>query len=120
MRRFLIALASALLMAVHVPIASAENVLKVVMSSDVKELDPVWSGAYIVRDFGYMIYDTLFAMDENFHVKPQMVDTWKTSEDGKTWTFTLRAGLEWHDGNPVTSADCIASLKRWAARDSIG
>jgi peptide/nickel transport system substrate-binding protein len=120
MRRFLIALAGALIATAFAPIASAESVLKVVMHSDVKELDPIWSGAYITRNFGYMIYDTLFAMDENFQVKPQMVESWKTSDDGKVWTFTLRAGLEWHDGNPVTSADCIASLKRWSARDSIG
>ncbi len=120
MRRFLFALIAALAAVASAPIASAENVLKVVMHSDLKEFDPIWSGSYIVRNYGYMVYDTLFAMDEKFQVKPQMVDTWKTSDDGLTWTFTLRPGLEWHDGTPVTSADCIASLKRWAARDSMG
>ena len=67
-----------------------------------------------------MIYDTLFAIDEKFQVKPQMVDTWKTSDDGLTWTFKLRDGLEWHDGQPVTAEDCVASLKRWSARDLNG
>ena len=90
------------------------------MHSDVKMLDPVWSGAYITRNHGYMIYDTLFAIDEKLQVKPQMVDSWTTSDDGLTWTFKLRDGLEWHDGTPVTSEDCVASLKRWAARDSMG
>src|SRR5690606_3539489 len=51
---------------------------------------------------------------------PQMVDKWSLSDDKKTWTFTLRDGLEWHDGKPVTSEDCIASLKRWGARDIMG
>jgi len=90
------------------------------MQSDVKIIDPIWSGAYITRGYGYMIYDTLFSMDAKFQVKPQMVDTWSTSDDGLTWTFKLRDGLEWHDGTPVTAEDCIASLKRWSARDSMG
>ncbi|MFI5002759.1 MAG: ABC transporter substrate-binding protein [Reyranellales bacterium] len=120
MRRFLVASAVALATAFAAPIASAETVLKVVMHADVKALDPVWSGAYITRNHGYMIYDTLFAIDEKFQVKPQMVDSWTTSSDGLTWTFKLRDGLEWHDGTAVTAEDCIASLKRWAARDSMG
>src|SRR5476649_1550521 len=101
-------------------VASAETVMKAVMESDVKILDPIWSGAYITRNYGYMVYDTLFSIDAKFEVKPQMVDTWKTSDDGLVWTFTLRDGLEWHDGKPVTAEDCVASLKRWSAKDSMG
>ncbi|HEY4167790.1 MAG TPA: ABC transporter substrate-binding protein [Reyranella sp.] len=118
MRRLLLA-AAALAALFAAPLASAQT-LKAVMESDVKVLDPIWSGAYITRNYGYMVYDTLFSMDEKFEVKPQMVDTWKTSDDGLTWTFTLRDGLEWHDGKPVTAEDCVASLKRWSARDSMG
>jgi peptide/nickel transport system substrate-binding protein len=94
--------------------------LKVVMHSDLKILDPIWTTAYIQRNHGYMVWDTLFAMDEKFEVKPQMVDKYDVSADQLTWTFTLRDGLEWHDGKPVTSEDCIASIKRWAAKDSMG
>ncbi|SEO26462.1 peptide/nickel transport system substrate-binding protein [Rhodospirillales bacterium URHD0017] len=119
MRRFLLASVTALAVVSAAPFASAQT-LKVVMHSDLKVLDPIWSGAYIVRNHGYMLYDTLFAMDEQFQIKPQMVDTWRTSDDGLTWTFKLRDGLEWHDGTPVTAEDCIASLKRWAVRDSMG
>ena len=118
MRRLLLA-AAAVAALFAAPFASAQT-LKAVMESDVKVLDPIWSGAYITRNYGYMVYDTLFSMDENFQVKPQMVDTWKTSDDGLTWTFTLRDGLEWHDGKPVTAEDCVASLKRWSARDAMG
>ena len=85
------------------------------MHSDVKILDPIWTTAYIQRNHGYMVWDTLFAMDEKFEVKPQMVDKYDVSADKLTWTFTLRDGLEWHDGKPVTAEDCIASIKRWAA-----
>ena len=94
--------------------------IKAVMHSDVKILDPIWTTAYIQRNFGYMVWDTLFAMDEKFDVKPQMVDKYDVSADNLTWTFTLRDGLVWSDGKPVTSDDCIASIKRWAARDSMG
>ena len=100
--------------------AQSLKTLRVVMHSDVKVLDPVWSGAYIVRNHAYLIYDTLFALDDKFQIKPQMVDTWSASEDRKTWTFTLREGLEWHDGKPVTADDCVASIRRWGARDPMG
>ena len=118
MRRFLLASIAALTAGLSAPLSA--QTLKVVMHSDLKVLDPIWSGAYIVRNHGYMLYDTLFAMDEQFQIKPQMVDTWSVSDDGLTWTFKLRDGLEWHDGTPVTAEDCIASLKRWAVRDSMG
>jgi peptide/nickel transport system substrate-binding protein len=119
MRRLLLASVAALAAVVTAPFAVAQT-FKVVMHSDVKALDPIWSGAYITRNHGYMLWDTLFAMDEHLQVKPQMVDKWEQSADGLTWTFTLRDGLEFHDGAPVTSDDVIASLKRWAQRDSMG
>ena len=86
-----------------------ESVLKIIPHADLKNLDPIWTTAYISRNHGYMIYDTLFAMDESFTPQPQMVDTWTQSDDGMNWSFTLRDGLSWHDGSPVTAADCVAS-----------
>jgi peptide/nickel transport system substrate-binding protein len=100
--------------------ALAETTLRVVKSGNLTILDPIWTTAYVTRDHGYLIYDTLFAADENNQVKPQMVDTWKVSDDKLVWTFTLRDGLEWHDGKPVTGEDCVASIKRWMARDTMG
>jgi peptide/nickel transport system substrate-binding protein len=98
----------------------AQTTLRAVMHSDLKILDPIWTTAYIVRNHGYMIYDTLLAQDEKADIKPQMVEKYETSADNKTYTFTLREGLLWHDGKPVTSEDCIASIKRWAVKDSLG
>jgi peptide/nickel transport system substrate-binding protein len=100
--------------------ASAETVLKVVPHADLKNIDPIWTTAYITRNHGYMVYDTLFALDENLEVRPQMVDRWEVSDDGLVWTFTLRDGLMWHDGTAVTAADCVASIRRWGARDGMG
>src|SRR2546426_9537193 len=100
--------------------AEAQNTLRVVMHSDLKIVDPIWTTAYIVRNHGYMIYDTLFAMDAKGEIKPQMVDRYDVSADKLTYTMTLRDGLLWHDGKPVTAEDCVASIKRWAAKDSMG
>jgi len=94
--------------------------LKMVAHSDLKVLDPIWTTAFITRNHGYLVYDTLFARDEELRIRPQMVDKYETSSDKLTWTFTLRDGLEWHDGQPVTSEDCVASLKRWGVRDALG
>ncbi|PYO47460.1 MAG: ABC transporter substrate-binding protein [Candidatus Rokuibacteriota bacterium] len=100
--------------------AAAETTLRVVLHSDLKIVDPIWTTAYIVRNHGYMIYDTLFAMDAKGEIKPQMVDKYEVSKDQLTYTLTLRDGLSWHDGKPVTTEDCVASIKRWSAKDSMG
>ena len=94
--------------------------LKVVAHADLKILDPTFTTAYISRNFGYMVYDTLFAQDANGKPQPQMVEKYTASKDGKQWSFTLRPGLKFSDGSAVTSADAVASLQRWAARDSLG
>ena len=118
-RRLLCAAAAAATFA-FAGVAHAETVLKVSLHSDLKIVDPIWTTALITAHHGNMIYDTLFSLDEKLQVKPQMVDKWDVSADKLTWTFTLRDGLEWHDGKPVTAEDCVASLKRWAAKDSMG
>ncbi|MBC8719399.1 MULTISPECIES: ABC transporter substrate-binding protein [Brucella/Ochrobactrum group] len=99
--------------------AAAETTLTAVMHSDLRMLDPVITTAHITRDHAYMIYDVLVAVDENFKPQPQMAE-WTVSDDGKTYTFTLRDGLKFHDGAPVTAADAVASLERWAKRDTGG
>jgi peptide/nickel transport system substrate-binding protein len=93
--------------------------LSVVMHSDLRVIDPIYTTAYIARDHGYMVYDTLLATDSHQQIRPQMAD-WKISDDKLTYTFTLRDGLKWHDGQPVTAEDCVLSMKRWSARDAMG
>lgn len=102
------------------PPAGAQDTLRVVMHSDLKIVDPIWTTAYISRNYGYMVYDTLFALDEQLQVQPQMVDSYEISDDNLTYTFTLRDGLLWHDGAPVTAEDAIASIERWGEKDSMG
>jgi peptide/nickel transport system substrate-binding protein len=98
---------------------AAGKTVTAVMHSDLRIIDPLFTTAYITRDHGYMVYDTLLATDSNFKIQPQMAD-WKVSDDKLTYTFTLRDGLKWHDGAPVTAEDCVASLKRWGKVDNMG
>ena len=114
-----LSLATALLAPTGVALAQAKT-LKVVPHANLTVLDPVWTTAFITRNHGYMMYDTLFGTDLQGNVKPQMVDTWNVSKDNLLWTFTLRDGLEFHDGKAVNSEDVVASLKRWGSRDSFG
>lgn len=100
--------------------AGAETTVRAVMLGDLKITDPIWTTNYQTRNHGYMIYDTLFALDEHGEIKPQMVDRFTVSDDKLTYKLVLRNGLLWHDGRPVEAADCIASIKRWAARDPVG
>lgn len=112
--------AAAVALAASTVTAPAQTTIKAVMHSDLKIVDPIWTTAYITRNHGYMIYDTLFAMDEKGGIKPQMVEKFDESPDKLTYTLTLRDGLAWHDGQPVTAEDCIASIKRWGAKDALG
>src|SRR5437762_12571158 len=114
----LLALASTL--GSPVALAQGQKVLKFIPQADLRILDPITTTAYITRNHRYMISATLFATDAKFQVQPQMVDKYDLSSDQLTYTFTLRDGLKFHDGAPVRSADCIASIERWAKRDALG
>src|SRR5229473_4463342 len=120
MRRTLAAIAAGAALAAAGPVLAQTKVLRFVQNGNLTILDPIWTTAYVTRNHGYMVYDTLFAIDENNVVKPQMVDKYEVSPDKMLWTFTLRDGLEWHDGKPVTAADCVPSVIRWMGRDPMG
>ncbi|TAK44125.1 MAG: ABC transporter substrate-binding protein, partial [Betaproteobacteria bacterium] len=120
-RLALAAISASVALAALVPLeAAAQKTIKFIPEADLRSLDPIWTTAYITRNHGYMVYDTLFATDAKFQIRPQMVDKYELSADKLTWTFTLRDGLKFHDGQPVRSADCIASIQRWAKRDVLG
>ncbi|EHM01305.1 ABC transporter, substrate-binding protein, family 5 [Acetobacteraceae bacterium AT-5844] len=99
---------------------AAQRVLRVVPHADLRNLDPVAASIVITRMHGLMIYETLFAWDSQLNPQPQMVDRFDQSADGLSWTFHLRDGLRFHDGQPVTTRDVIPSLNRWMARDTLG
>ncbi len=118
-RRFLAA-SVATLAAPALARAQAGNVLKFIPQSDVTVLDPIWTTAYVTRNHGYMIFDTLFGTDGTFKPSPQMAAGMTTDNDGKLVRITLREGLKFHDNAPVLARDCVASIQRWAKRDTFG
>ncbi len=102
------------------PQPRAETVIRSVPLLDVKILDPYTNSNYGTRNHGHMIYETLFAWDSHQQPKPDMVGDYSISADKLTYHFTLRPGLKWQDGPPVTTADVIASLERWEQKDALG
>jgi peptide/nickel transport system substrate-binding protein len=101
-------------------VAQDKKTLRFIPHSGLRVTDPIITTAFMSRNHGYMIYDTLFGVDDKMQVKPQMVEKYEISGDKLTYTFTLRDGLKFHDGAPVTSADVLQSLKRWGERDTMG
>src|SRR5215469_9089544 len=101
-------------------LAAENKTLRFIVRTDLRVLDPIWTTAYVSRNHGYMIFDTLFALDSKFKPQPQMVGDYSVSPDRLVWRFALRDGLKFHDGQPVRGADCVTSLKRWMARDALG
>lgn len=89
-----------------------------VMQGGLSAFDPYYTTANVTWNHAFAIYDTLFALDSKLTPQPQMVGQWGVSDGKKTYTFKLRDGLIWHDGTPVTAADCVASIRRWGQRKS--
>ena len=94
--------------------AASATTLRFIPQVDLSFLDPHWTTAYVTRNHGTMVFDTLYGTDANFQAQPQMVAGHTVENDGKLWTLTLRPGLMWHDGTPVLARDCAASIRRWA------
>jgi peptide/nickel transport system substrate-binding protein len=99
---------------------AAARILRFVPQSDLANFDPIWGTQYVVRNASAMVWDTLYGVDENLQPQRQMVESEEVSADGLTWTFKLRPGLKFHDGEKVLAKDVVASLNRWAARDQMG
>jgi peptide/nickel transport system substrate-binding protein len=100
--------------------AQSQTTLRFIPQIDLAFLDPHWTTAFVTRNHGYMVFDTLYGTDRNYKAAPQMVQGHTVENDGKLWNLTLRDGLMWHDGTKVLARDCAASIKRWAKRDAFG
>ena len=99
---------------------AGSRILKFIPQADLTVLDPIWTTAYVTRNHGLAVFDTLYGVDARFEAKPQMVSGHTVEQDGKLWTLTLRPGLKFHDGTPVLARDCVASIERWGKRDAMG
>ncbi|HWK45221.1 MAG TPA: ABC transporter substrate-binding protein [Stellaceae bacterium] len=104
----------------RISFAQNTRVLRFVPQANLSSLDAVAGTQYVVRNASLLVWDTLYGIDSKLVPQPQMCEGHEASADAKTWTFKLRPGLKWHDGEAVTSRDVVASLNRWMVRDTMG
>ena len=91
-----------------------------VPSTDLTVLDPVFTTAAITACHALQVFDTLFGLDAQYQPQLQMLDRLTLSDNKLQWTLTLRPELRFHDGQPVTAQDVVASLKRFGKRNPLG
>ena len=101
-------------------VAQPANVLRFVPQANLANPDPIWTTATVATNHGYMVWDTLYGIDDALVAHPQMCAGETVSDDKLTWDFTLRDGLRFHDGAPVRAIDCTTSINRWAQRNPFG
>jgi peptide/nickel transport system substrate-binding protein len=93
---------------------AAARTLRFVPQANLANFDPIWGTQYVVRNAAALVWDTLYGIDAALQPQRQMVEAEEVSDDGLIWTFRLRPGLKFHDGEPVLSKDVVASLARWS------
>jgi peptide/nickel transport system substrate-binding protein len=99
---------------------ASARALRFVPNADLANFDPIWNIQAMARNAGLLVWDTLYGVDAKLQPQRQMVEAEEVSPDGLTWTFRLRPGLKFHDGEPVLAKDAVASISRWSARDVMG
>lgn len=112
--------ASATLARPALALQDGARTLRFVPQANLTSLDPVWTTAAVTRNFGLLVYDTLYGIDSSLTPRPQMAEGHRVEDDGKRWVIRLREGLRFHDGTPVLARDCAASVARWMKRDPLG
>jgi peptide/nickel transport system substrate-binding protein len=96
------------------------RLMRFMPQANLTSLDPIWTTAAVTVNHAYYVFDTLYGLDNDLQVRPQMAEGHTVSDDGLVWQIRLREGLRWHDGEPVLARDCSASLERWSKRDTFG
>ncbi len=120
MKRRTVLAATALLALPKVGRAASATTLRFAPYADLALLDPIITTNYVTRCHAQIVFDQLYGLDEQLRPQPQMVQGHVVEADGLLWRLTLREGLWFHDGTPVLARDVVASLRRWAPRDSFG
>ncbi len=100
--------------------SAAPVILRMVPHANLTSIDPIWTTANITRNHAFMVYDTLYGLDDSLRPQPQMAAGHTIEDDGRSVTITLREGLAFHDGEKVRATDAVASLRRWMKRNPFG
>ncbi len=101
-------------------IAQKPSLLRFVPQANLANPDPIWTTATVAANHGYMVWDTIYGIDNALSPQPQMAAGHQVSDDDRTWTITLRDGLLFHDNQPVRAIDCTTSITRWWTKDPFG
>ncbi len=122
-RHFLKTAAATLALGNGAPVApavcqrAAAGMLRFIPHHGLASMDPIWSNAHGTRNAAALVWDTLYGLDAELKPRRQMIEYEAVSDDHLAWTFRLREGLRFHNGEPVLATDAVASINRWAARD---
>ncbi len=111
----LLALASAV-----PPPALAGGTLRYATVGEPPSLDQQVVTSDLATTIAHHIFEGLYTFDANYEPQPLLASGEEVSADGKTITIHLRDGVQFHDGQAMTSADVVASLKRWGEHGSRG
>ncbi|WP_329009547.1 ABC transporter substrate-binding protein [Micromonospora rifamycinica] len=91
---------------------AAGGTLTAAIGGEPDQLDPHKTSAYHSFEVLENVYDTLVEPDADLTMGPALATGWTTSSDQLTWTFTLREGVTFSDGSPLTSEDVVYSYQR--------
>ena len=101
-----------LLMAVLPALASGQSVLRRGTAADSPSLDPTIAAGSLSAPIFTDLFEGLLTKTADLKLEPGSAESWTISEDGKTYTFRLRPGLQWSDGTPLTAADFVFAYQR--------
>ena len=88
-------------------VAQPSSLLRFVPQANLTSLYPIWTTANVTRHHGYLVYDTLYGLDDAYAPHPQMAEGHVFDDEGRTCIITLRPGLAFHDGERVRAADAV-------------
>ncbi len=120
MKRLFLALATCVAGLVPLQLQAAGDHLNMGVVLEPPHLDPTAGAAAAIDEVVYAnVFEGLTRIDRNGEVKPGLAASWKVSDDGKTYRFTLQEGVKFHDGSAMDSADVLFSIERAIATDSV-
>jgi peptide/nickel transport system substrate-binding protein len=94
--------------------------LKVAILGEPPALDIMFTTATVTRNTAWHMFETLYAPNSRMEPQPFLAEKGEVSSDARMWTFSLRKGIQFHNGKEMKAADVVASLKRWGAMGARG
>src|SRR5690625_7909561 len=80
----------------------------------------MYTAATATRDVGWHIFESLFALDDDYKVRPLIAEGYEVSVDRTLYTITIRSDVNFHNGRNVKVDDVVASFERWLKVSVVG